>query len=208
MSSLGFIHVFEPGTDPAAPPLLLLHGTGGDEHNLVALGRTLSPGSALLSPRGRVSEHGAARFFARIAEGVFDPAEVTRRTHELAVFLAAAAAHYGFDASRLTAVGISNGANIAASLLLLRPAALGGAVLYRPMVVLDTDAAPGSLASRRVLITSGARDQLVPADHPHRLAAHLRAGAATVDLHMLPDGHVLTRADVQLAQAWFASGPR
>lgn len=206
MSSLGFLHVFEPGTNPSAPPLLLLHGTGGDEHNLVPLGRALSPGSALVSPRGQVSERGAARFFARIAEGVFDPDEVARRTQELADFIAAATRAYGLDPSRLIAVGISNGANIAATLLQLRPVVLGGAVLFRPMVVLDTPADPHSLAGKRVLMTSGARDQLVPNDHPHRLASHLRAGGAEVDLRILPEGHALTQADVLAAQAWF--GPR
>src|ERR1043165_5206868 len=107
-------HLFEPGTVAGAPPLLLLHGTGGDEHDLLRVGRALSPQSAILSPRGDVSEGGARRFFARIAEGVFDPAEVTRRTYALADFIAAAAKNDGFDSSRLIAVGFSNGANIAA----------------------------------------------------------------------------------------------
>ena len=109
MDQLTYRHRFEPGTEPFAPPLLLLHGTGGDEDDLIPLGRKLSPGSALLSPRGDVSEQGARRFFARLAEGVFDPAEVTRRTHALADFVAAAAKHYRFDATRLIAVGFSNG---------------------------------------------------------------------------------------------------
>ncbi|MFM9031856.1 MAG: alpha/beta hydrolase, partial [Opitutaceae bacterium] len=137
-----FIHVFEPGSDPAAPPLLLLHGTGGTEHDLLRLGRALSPGSALLSPRGQVNEGGALRFFARLAEGVFDPSEVTRRTHQLADFIATAAARYGLESRKLIAVGFSNGANIAASLLLLRPETLGGAILLRPMVVLEQTAPP------------------------------------------------------------------
>ena len=208
MPTLGFIHVFEPGTDPAAPPLLLLHGTGGDEHNLLPLGRALSPGSALLSPRGLVDERGAARFFARLSEGVFDPEEVAHRAQELAEFIAAAAKQYGLDATRLTAVGISNGANIAAVLLQLHPTALGAAALHRPMVVLDRPAAPGSLAGKRVLMTGGARDALVPADHPHRLAAHLGAGGAEVDLRILPDGHGLTRADVLATQEWLGAAMR
>jgi predicted esterase len=208
MAALAFIHVFEPGTAPSAPALLLLHGTGGDEHSLLPLGRSLSPGSALLSPRGRVSEHGANRFFARLAEGVFDPAEVTRRTHELADFLAAAAHAYAFEPTRLIAVGISNGANIAALLLQLRPDALGAAVLYRPMVVLDAPAAPHALADKRVLLTSGARDALVSADHPHRLAEHLRAGGATVDHRMFPAGHGLTSSDVLATQEWLSTASK
>jgi len=203
-----FQHVFEPGTAPSAPPLLLLHGTGGSERDLLPLGRALSPGSALLSPRGQVSEHGAARFFARLAEGVFDPAEVTRRTHELADFIAAAAQEYRLDLSRLVAVGFSNGANIAATLLLLRPAVLGGAVLLRPMVVLDTPAAPHSLDGKRVLIASGARDPIVPADHPARLAALLRAGGSDVALHTSPAGHNLAREDITAAQVWLNADSR
>ena len=147
-------HVFEPSTELSAPPLLLLHGTGGDEGDLLQLGRTLSPGSALLSPRGDVSEGGARRFFARLAEGVFDPAEVTQRTHALADFIAHATKHYNLKASRLIAVGFSNGANIAATLLQLRPESLGGAVLLRPMVVLDRPATAGSLAGKNVLISN------------------------------------------------------
>src|SRR3954468_15491568 len=145
-------HVFEPGSDPAAPPLLLLHGTGGNEHDLLRLGRAISPGSALLSPRGDVSEGGALRFFARVAEGVFDAQEITRRTQALGDFLVAAGAHYKIDLLRLIAVGFSNGANIGGTLLLLRPETLGGGILLRPMVVLDQPAAHGTLAGKRVLL--------------------------------------------------------
>ena len=182
--------------------MLLLHGTGGSEHDLLRLGRSLSPGSALLSPRGDVSEGGAARFFARLAEGVFDPAEIMRRTQILADFVIAAAAHYRIDPQRLIAVGFSNGANIAATLLLLRPETLGGAILLRPMVVLDQPAAPGTLAGRRVLLCNGTTDPLVPGDHPARLAALLRAGGADVKTELLPASHALTPQDVAAAQSW------
>jgi predicted esterase len=195
-------HVFEPATEPARPPLLLLHGTGGSETDLLRLGRTLSPGSAMLSPRGDVSEGGALRFFARLAEGVFDPAEITRRTQALADFILAAAKHYEIDPSRLTAVGFSNGANIAATLLLLRPETLGAAVLFRPMVVLEQPAAPASLAGKRILLANGSVDPLVPADHPARLAALLRAGGAEVAVETLQASHQLTPQDVALAQRW------
>ena len=197
-----YIHVFEAGSDASAPPLLLLHGTGGNEHDLLRLGHTLSPGSALLSPRGDVNEGGALRFFARLAEGVFDPAEVTRRTHALADWLAAATARYNLAPTRLLAVGFSNGANIAATLLQLRPESLGGGVLIRPMVVLDQPATPGSLAGRRVLLLNGNVDPIVPLDHPPRLAALLRAGGAEVTQQLLPASHNLTPADVAAAQAW------
>ena len=200
-----FPHVFQAGTDPAAPPLLLLHGTGGNENDLLPLGRSLSPGSALLSPRGRVSEAGAARFFARLAEGVFDPAEVERRTQELAGFLRTAASAHGIDPARLIAVGFSNGANIAASLLLLHPEVLGGAVLIRPMIVLDRPAAAGSLTGKSILLLNGSLDPLVPADQPARLAGHLRAGGAEVDQIVHAASHGLARRDIETAQSWFAT---
>jgi predicted esterase len=205
MAHFTYHHVFEPGSDPAAPPLLLLHGTGGNEHDLIRIGRAISPGSALLSPRGDVSEGGALRFFARLAEGVFDPKEISRRTHALADFVLAASTHYKIDPRRLLAIGFSNGANIAATLLLLRPETLGGGALFRPMVVLDESAAPGSLAGRRVLLCNGTMDPLVPAGDPARLAALLRAGGADVRLESIPASHALTPQDVATAQSWIAA---
>lgn len=206
MSLATYQHLHQPGTDPAAPPLLLLHGTGGDEHDLIPLARQLAPGAALLSPRGDVLERGAPRFFRRFAEGVFDLADVERRTHALADFIAAAARTYGFDASRLTALGFSNGANIAASLLLLRPESLAAAVLLRPMIVLDP-AEPPDLRGRRVLITSGRLDPIVPADHPARLADLLRRGGATVELRHFETGHGFVAADAVAARSFLAAGP-
>mgnify|MGYP000656007468 CR=1 FL=1 len=132
--ALAYEHIFQPGTHAAAPPLLLLHGTGGTERDLLPLARALSSGSAILSPRGDVSENGALRFFARLAAGRFDPAEVIRRTHALADFVSAASAHYGLDPARLTAVGFSNGANIAAALLQLRPTTLASAILLLSLI--------------------------------------------------------------------------
>ena len=199
MTSLSHHHRFEPGTDPSAPPLLLLHGTGGDENDLIPLGQKLAPGAALLSPRGEVSEHGARRFFARLAEGVFDPAEITRRTHALADFIAAAAKQYGFEAGRLTAVGFSNGANIAATLLLLRPESLAAGVLLRPMVVLEPAVTP-NLAGKRVLISSGTADPIVSNDHPVRLGALFRQAGAEVTLHTHAAGHGLMPADFAAAR--------
>ena len=202
MAHLTYHHVFEPGTDPAAPPLLLLHGTGGNEHDLIRLGRAISPGSALLSPRGDVSEGGALRFFARLAEGVFDPQEITRRTNALADFIVAAGAHYKIDLQRLLAVGFSNGANIAGTLLLLRPETLGGGVLLRPMVVLDQSATRSSLVGKRVLLCNGSTDPIVPPDDPSRLAALLRAGGADVKVQTIAASHALTSQDLAAAQSW------
>jgi predicted esterase len=202
MAHFTYHHLFEPGSDPAAPPLLLLHGTGGNEHDLLRVARAISPGSALLSPRGDVSEGGALRFFARMAEGVFDPAEIVRRTNVLADFVLAATSHYKIDPRRLIAIGFSNGANIAATLMLLRPETLGGGALFRPMVVLDQPAAPGSLTGRRVLLCNGTTDPLVPPPHPGRLAELLRAGGAEVKQQTIPASHALTPQDVDAAQSW------
>lgn len=204
MAHLTYHHAFEPATDPARPPLLLLHGTGGNEHDLLRVGRAISPGSALLSPRGDVSEGGALRFFARLAEGVFDPQEITRRTHALADFILAATKQYHLDPHQLIAVGFSNGANIGGTLLLLRPETLGGAILFRPMVVLDQPAAPGTLAGKRVLLTNGTTDPLVPPDDPARLAALLRAGGAEVKTESILASHQLTPQDVAAAQSFLA----
>ncbi len=199
MPQLSYHHRFEPGTDLAAPPLLLLHGTGGDENDLIPLGQKLSPGSALLSPRGDVLEHGMPRFFRRFAEGVFDLADVTRRTQALADFIAAAAGHYGLDQRRLLALGFSNGANIAASLLWLRPESLADAILLRPMVVLEPVQLP-DLSGKRVFISSGTQDPIVPNDHPSRLAQMLRQAGAEVTLHTSDAGHGLTPADFSSAK--------
>ena len=160
----------------------------------------LSPGSALLSPRGDVSEHGAHRFFARLAEGVFDPVEVTRRTHALADFISVATADHSLAADRLLVVGFPDDANIAATLLQLRPEVLAGAILLRPLVVLDQPATADSLAGKRILLATGAQDPIVPANHPPRLATLLEAGGATVWLQYAAAGHNLTPRDLAAAQ--------
>jgi len=198
MKTLSYIHRFEPATQAGTPPLLLLHGTGGNENDLLQVGRQLAPGSALLSPRGDVSEHGMPRFFRRFAEGVFDLEDVARRTQGLANFVRDAAGQYGFAPDRLTALGYSNGANIAASLLLLRPETLAGAVLLRPMVVLQPKQLP-DLRGKRIAIISGRHDPIVPVDQPETLAAMFRDAGAEVELHWLETGHQLSGADLRLA---------
>jgi phospholipase/carboxylesterase len=207
MKPLSHPYRFEPGTDPSAPPLLLLHGTGGDENDLIPLAQKLAPGSALLSPRGNVLEHGQPRFFRRFAEGVFDLADVEKRTHELAEFLAAATRNHGIAPDRLVAFGFSNGANIAASLLLLRPESLAAAILLRPMVVLEPADRP-DLAGKAVLISSGNVDPIVPNDHPVRLARMLRQAGATVDLQIHAASHGLVPADFAAARAFLDARPR
>jgi phospholipase/carboxylesterase len=200
-TAFGFIHRFVPGTEAGTPPLLLLHGTGGDETDLLSLGRSLVPGAALLAPRGPVLENGMPRFFRRLAEGVFDEADIRRRAADLADFVAKARAAYGLAAP--VAVGFSNGANIAAALLLLHPDVLAGAVLLRPMLPL-TASAPVDLAGRPVLMLSGAADPIVPAANAAALAQRLRDGGARVSHETLPTGHGLSQADVARASAWLA----
>lgn len=195
----GFRYRFEPTADAARPPLLLLHGTGGDENDLIPLGRMVAPGSALLSPRGRVLEQGMPRFFRRFAEGVFDEEDVMRRAEELAAFVAEARAAH--DLAAPVALGFSNGANIAAALMMLRPEALAGAVLLRAMVPLSGQPEDG-LAGKRVLIVSGAFDPIVPPENATRLAQMLAAAGADVSHEVLALGHQLDRQDVALAQDW------
>jgi phospholipase/carboxylesterase len=198
-ASLSFTHRFAPGSDPTRPPLLLLHGTGGDENDLIPLGRAVSPGSALLSPRGKVLEGGMPRFFRRFAEGVFDEADVRARAAELAAFVAQAREAYGLAAP--IAVGFSNGANIAAALMLLHPDVLAGAALLRAMTVLSDPPAP-DLGGRRALLLSGASDPIVPAASAAGLGAALQRAGAAVDHRTLRAGHGLTQDDVAAVAGW------
>ncbi|QQO12744.1 alpha/beta hydrolase [Bradyrhizobium diazoefficiens] len=197
-----FIHRYEPARDAGSPPLLLLHGTGGDENDLLGLGKMISPGSALLSPRGRVLEHGMPRFFRRLTEGVFDEADVRRRALELGEFVAEARKQYGIAAP--VAVGFSNGANIAAALLLLKPEVLAGAILLRAMVPLS-DPPSARLDGKPVLLLSGQTDPIVPASNSAQLAALLSQAGASVSHKVLPAGHQLSQADVTLARNWIGS---
>jgi phospholipase/carboxylesterase len=196
-----FVHRFQPGSVTGAAPLLLLHGTGGDENDLLPLGAALSPGAALLSPRGQVLEHGMPRFFRRLAEGVFDEDDVRRRAAELAEFVTDARQRYGFESP--IAVGFSNGANIAAALLLTQPGVLAGAVLLRAMVPLSEPPAV-DLKGTSVLILSGAADPIVPAANAAKLAAQLSQADAEVTHRTLPAGHQLSQVDVNLARDWLA----
>lgn len=199
---LGFIHRFIPATDVAgSPTLLLLHGTGGNEEDLLSLGRSLAPDTNLLSPRGKILENGMPRFFRRLAEGVFDEKDLIHRTHELAEFIAAAADHYGFSPDRVTALGYSNGANIAASLMLLHPGVLDRAVLLRGMVPLQPEISP-QLSGTRVFLASGISDPILPIENARRLAAMLREAGAEVEHLELPTGHQLTSGELDLTHTW------
>jgi predicted esterase/catechol 2,3-dioxygenase-like lactoylglutathione lyase family enzyme len=205
--ALGFIHRYLPpaaGAEPAgSTTLLLLHGTGGDEDNLISLGRALLPGAGLLSPRGKVLERGMPRFFRRLAEGVFDQEDLARRTDELADFIEAAAATYNLRRGGIVAVGFSNGANVAASLLLRRPGVLRGAVLLSPMVPFEPSAPP-DLAGTAVFIGAGRADTMVPRAQVLRLAEILREAGAEVTLHWDAGGHEVSPGVVSAAQEWLA----
>jgi len=194
-----FVHVWKAGRSERT--LLLLHGTGGDENDLMPLARMLDPDAAVLSPRGKVLEHGAPRFFRRLAMGVFDVEDLRRRTHELADFVASAAAEYGFDVRRVVAAGFSNGANIAAALLLLRPEVLEKAILFRAMVPLEPETRP-DLTGRAVFLSAGRTDTMIPGEDTERLAKMLGDCGASVELQWSPGGHGLAAEDISAARSW------
>jgi predicted esterase len=195
-----FAHRYEPGTVPAT--LLLLHGTGGDEHQLVDLGRRLAPGAALLSPRGQVLEDGvAARFFARRGAGDLDLDDLRARAQELAAWVAAACVQYGRDPGRVIALGYSNGANIAVELLFRHAGVLRGAALLRPMLPYQPDAAL-SLAGTDVLIVAGDADPYSSPAQIKELEQLLAAGGAEVELVRQATGHGLVQADLDALEAW------
>ena len=204
-NELSFVHRYVPATRPDALTLLLLHGTGGDENDLLDLGGVLAPGAALLSPRGKVLEHGMPRFFRRLAEGVFDLEDLRVRTHELAEFISGAAASYGFDPRQVVAVGYSNGANIAASMLLTHPGVLAGAVLFHAMVPLEPQEV-ANLVGVPVFLSGGRVDPMIPAAETERLGTMLRAAGAAVTLQWQPGGHTLTREEVAAARDWLLRG--
>jgi phospholipase/carboxylesterase/glyoxalase family protein len=201
--NLGFTHRFVPGADPAAPILLLLHGTGGDEDDLLGLGTLLLPDAGLLSPRGKVLENGAPRFFRRLAAGVFDEADLIARTGELATFVRDAVTEYELDPARVIAVGFSNGANIAASMLLLHPEVLRAAVLFRAMVPLKPPKTP-DLAGVPVYISAGRFDTMIPPANTEQLAAMLRQAGADVTLAWTQQGHNLVPDEVDAARRWLS----
>jgi len=202
---LGFIHRY------ISPPhrhhnsaltLLLLHGTGGNEDDLLPLGRELNPHAGLLSPRGKILEAGRIpRFFRRLAEGIFDIEDLTFRTFELAEFVEKASKIYEFNRGKVIAVGYSNGANIAASMLLLKPQTLSSAILFRAMVPLVPDNLP-DLSDKRIFLSSGLRDPIATRQEAERLYGLFKQSHATVDLQWQNSGHELTQDDLHTAKQW------
>lgn len=202
---LGFIHRYAPPQDKddnSALTLLLLHGTGGNEDDLLPLGRELDPHAGLLSPRGKILEAGRIpRFFRRLAEGVFDIEDLKFRTFELAEFVEKASRIYGFDPNKVIAVGYSNGANIAASMLLLKPQTLSGAVLFRAMVPFVPDSL-ADLSEKRILLSSGLRDPIATRQEAEKLYGLFKQARALVDLQWQNSGHDLVEDDINVAKQW------
>lgn len=198
-----FAHRFEPAPESGAPTLLLLHGTGGDENDLMEIGRTLAPRAALLSPRGQVLENGMPRFFRRLSEGVFDENDLRLRARELADFVATAAGKYNLDKQQIFALGFSNGANIAAALLLLHPQVLAGAVLLRPMVPLIPETLH-ALGGKPVFIAAGRHDSMVSMAQSENLVELLENLGARVALRWQNAGHGLANEEWQAARDWLS----
>lgn len=199
----GHLYRFEKGA-PGAPVILALHGTGGNEDDLVPLARLISADATIVSPRGNVLEHGMPRFFRRLAEGVFDLPDLHARTRELGEFLREAASRHGFEPSSVVALGFSNGANIAASLMLTEPETLRRGILIRAMVPFEPEATP-DLRGSSAFLSAGKADPIVPAANTERLAAVMRAAGADVELRWQLAGHALVQSDVTDARAWLES---
>ncbi|MFL5485740.1 MAG: alpha/beta hydrolase [Gemmatimonadaceae bacterium] len=203
MTDLGFIHRFVPADSPSGETLLVLHGTGGNENDLIGIGQAVAPGAAILSPRGNVLENGAPRFFRRLAEGVFDPKEVRSRAEELARFIRAAVVTYRLDASRVFALGYSNGANVASTVMLIEPGVLQGAVLFRPMLVYEPDENK-DLSGSALLLSAGRMDPIVPTTSVERLVELFQSAHADVTLKWQLAAHNLLPSEVREAADWFA----
>ncbi|MDA4116548.1 MAG: alpha/beta hydrolase [Thaumarchaeota archaeon] len=203
MRDLGFVHKFVPPTGGSQLTLLLLHGTGGNESDLIQLGHELAPRAALLSPRGKVLENGMPRFFRRLGEGIFDINDLVDQTHNLAVFTGEASRAYRFDLGKVVAVGYSNGANIAGSALILHPETLAGAVLFRPMVPFVPDVMP-KLSGKPILILAGSRDSIVPEEETERLAGLLKRAGADLTLRWADATHGIASEDVAAAREWLS----
>ena len=200
MNTNYFNHKFVASTEVAnSPTLLLLHGTGGTENDLLTLGKGIAPDYNLLSPRGKVSENGMNRFFRRFAEGVFDEEDIKLRAKELANWIAIAAKEYGFNAQKVIGLGYSNGANIAGALLLLHPDALAHALLMHPMVPLVPEKNP-DLNGKKILMTAGKQHHISPPNETQRLDYLLQSYGAQVELFWHPYGHQLIQEEVAEAQ--------
>jgi len=203
-TDLGFIHRYVPAADPAtADTLVVLHGTGGDENDLISIGQAIAPGAAILSPRGNVLENGAPRFFKRLAEGVFDPKEVKSRADELARFIRGAVVTYRLDPARVYALGYSNGANIASTVMLVEPGVFRGSILLRPMLVYDPPER-NDLSDTAVFISAGRMDPIVPVESVEKLVKLFESAHSNVTVKWQLAGHSLVPSEVREASEWLA----
>ncbi|MEQ6388406.1 alpha/beta hydrolase [Bacillaceae bacterium S4-13-58] len=195
-------HIFNKGSNPSKPTLLLLHETGGNEEDLLPLAKMIDSKANVLSVRGNVSEKGMNRFFRRLSEGVFDEEDLVFRTKELYSFLDDAAEKYKFDRNNIVAVGYSNGANIAGSLLFHYDDALKGAILHHPMVPIRGTKLP-NLDGTSVFITAGANDPICTPTESNELERILKEANAEVNIHWENNGHQLTRTEAEAAAKWY-----
>jgi phospholipase/carboxylesterase len=182
--------------------LVLLHGTGGNEEDLIFLGKEIEPNASILSPRGKVLENGMPRFFRRLSEGIFDIEDLKFRTHELADFIQKCSLHYKFDLNQTIAVGFSNGANIAASMLFLRPALLQGAILFRAMVPFLPDDPFPNLSSKKILLSAGLNDPIATRTEIENLYNLFQKTNANIILKWQHSSHNLIQDDLVIAQKW------
>ena len=197
------IHLFRPGKDGDPRTLLMLHGTGGDEVSFAGLGPVLAPGAAVVSVRGNVDEHGMTRFFRRLAQGVYDMADLAFRTRALEAFVGAVIQNYKIDQDHLIGVGYSNGANILANLLFLNPLLLTAAVLMHPLIPFTPEDQPG-LAGRRVLITAGERDPICPPAMTRALYDYFERQGAAAQVVFHPGGHELQESELGVVRRFVA----
>jgi predicted esterase len=201
---LGFIHHFIPSSTKTNEVILLLHGTGGDENYLLDIGRRISPGAAILTPRGNVLDNGSNRFCLRSPDGVYDIADVKLRTDELANFIANAATRYKFDVDRLSVIGYSNGASIAAAVILTHPGIIKRSVLFHPGLPLMPQILP-DLSSTRALITYGDNDTIVNPGESQALANLLKKCRAQVVVYRHSENHELEDSEIIAAKRFLAS---
>ena len=208
LHSTSFHHVFKDAPKPAddGRTVVTLHGTGGNEHDLVRFAEGLAATSAILSPRGRILENGMPRFFKRLSDNVFDEADVIQRAHELSDFLMEAAVRYGRKPAQMTALGYSNGANMAAAILLLRPEVFSSAVLLRPMLPLQKQSLP-DLKGKAILILKGAQDAIIPSDSTDQLVSSLQQAGAEVITRTIAAGHEIKRQDIDTISDWLSERP-
>lgn len=203
-TELGFIHNFVEAKEGTDIVLLLLHGTGGTENDLIPLGRDINKSAAILSPRGKILENGAPRFFKRLAEGVFDLDDLKFRTGELSDFMEKASDLYKFNLERVVVIGYSNGANMAASLLLLRPKVVSTAILFRPMVPLVPEILP-KLSSKNIFVSGGLYDPIVPKVETERLVDLLKKCGANIFVRWENSGHELRSQEITVTRNWLSN---